>query len=42
MYIYVKLILDFLIEGLAYVSNTSWYRDDCCGFRDRNFVNVPN
>ena len=28
---------DFLIEGLAYVSNDSWYRNDYCGFRDHNF-----
>ena len=37
IYTYAKPILDFLIEGLAYVSNASWYRNGCCGFRDRNF-----
>lgn len=29
VYIYVKPILDFLNEGPAYVSGTSWYRNDC-------------
>jgi hypothetical protein len=31
IYIYVKHIPDFLIEGLACVSNTSWYWNDCLG-----------
>ena len=37
VYIYLTPILDFLIEGPAHVSNTSWYGNDRCGFRDRNF-----